>query len=61
MSVNYHGRIVGVSVRNIGIDEGFIQKIMNGGSYKKEVEKFKEEFNKIAELARKSSLSSHKN
>jgi len=24
MSVNYHGRIVGVRVSHIGIDEGFI-------------------------------------
>lgn len=58
MSVNYHGRIVGVRVSHIGIDESFIQRIMNSGTYKKEVDKFKEEFNQITELARKSNLQS---
>ena len=58
MSVNYHGRIVGVRVSHIGIDESFIQRIMNGSTYKKEVDKFKEEFNQITELARKSTLQS---
>jgi trehalose-6-phosphate synthase len=58
MSVNYHGRIVGVRVSHIGIDESFIQRIMNGGTYKKEVDKFKDEFNQITELARKNTLQS---
>ncbi len=58
MSVNYHGRIVGIRVSHIGIDEGFIQKIMNSKEYKKEVEKFKEEFKHTAEYARKSNLQS---
>jgi len=29
MSVNYHGRIVGVRVSHIGIDEEFIQHLMS--------------------------------
>ncbi len=44
MSVNFHGRIIGVRVSHIGIDENFIQHIMNQSAYKKEVEKFKVEF-----------------
>lgn len=58
MSVNYHGRIVGVRVSHIGIDEEFIQLIMNGKEYKRQVKQFKDEFKIITEAARKSSLQS---
>ena len=54
MSVNFHGRIVGVRVSHIGIDEEFIAHIMSQSAYKKDVEKFKWEFKKITEAARKS-------
>lgn len=54
MSVNYHGRIVGVRVSHIGIDEEFIAHIMSQSAYKKDVDKFKWEFKKITEAAKKS-------
>jgi trehalose 6-phosphate synthase/phosphatase len=56
MSVNFHGRVVGVRVSQIGIDEDFINHIMSSKEYKKWVERFKQEFKVIAEAARKSSV-----
>jgi trehalose 6-phosphate synthase/phosphatase len=58
LSVNYHGRIVGVRVSHIGIDEEFIQLIMNSKDFKKQVTAFKDEFKIITEAARRSTLQS---
>jgi trehalose 6-phosphate synthase/phosphatase len=35
LSVNYHGKIVGVRVSHIGIDEDFVQHIMKQSAFKK--------------------------
>lgn len=58
MSVNFHGRIVGVRVSQIGIDDEFINHIMSSKEYKKQVERFQKEFKIIADAARKSSVTS---
>lgn len=53
MSVSYHGRIVMVRVSHIGIDEGYIRYIMDSQTFKKQVEKFRQEFKVITEMAKK--------
>jgi hypothetical protein len=55
MSVSYHGRIVMVCVSHIGIDEDYIKYIMASQTFRRQVEKFREEFKVITELARQSS------
>lgn len=52
MSVSYHGRIVMVRVSHIGIDEDYIKYIMSSQTFRRQVEKFREEFKVITELAR---------
>jgi trehalose-6-phosphate synthase len=51
MSVNYHGRIVLVRVSHIGIDEEFIKYIMSTSTFRKQVEKFQQEFKMISLMA----------
>ena len=52
--MNFHGRAIQVSVKHIGIDEGFIRHMRSSSVYRNQEKKFKEEFKEITKLAYKS-------
>lgn len=56
LSVSYHGRIVGVRVSHIGVDEDFISHIMKQREFRKHVDAFEKSLRPFAEKAHKSQL-----
>jgi trehalose-6-phosphate synthase len=51
LSVMFHGRIVGVRVSHIGVDEEFINHIMSSKEFKKHVDMFKKSMRPFSDMA----------
>lgn len=47
----FHGRIVGVRVSHIGVDEEFINHIMSSKEFKKHVDMFKKSMRPFSDMA----------
>lgn len=56
MSVSFHGRIIGVRISHIGVDEEFINHIMSTKEFKRHVEMFKAGLRPITEMAHRNQL-----